>query len=231
MKRGDDEEKSKSDNGSSVGYGKPPAHSRFVKGCSGNPKGRPRGSKNKPIELQGGMLRDIFLREGMRMVPGQQGDRLTMMQAVIRRTIFDAANGKPRAQELVLRQMVQISNADEALEAEYTKTMIDAKVFGEEELARRAKRGLTDQPELVPHPDDINIDFQTGKAQVRGLHSKQERDYFAYLRDQEKILRDGLAALVEMIVAEPSAKRRKELDQLRVETQTKLDEIETALSF
>lgn len=31
-----------------VGYGKPPASSRFKKGRSGNPKGRPRGSWNEP---------------------------------------------------------------------------------------------------------------------------------------------------------------------------------------
>lgn len=29
-----------------VGYGKPPAHSRFKKGTSGNLKGRPKGTKN-----------------------------------------------------------------------------------------------------------------------------------------------------------------------------------------
>src|SRR6266849_2816817 len=29
-----------------VGYGKPPVHTRFRKGQSGNPRGRPRGSKN-----------------------------------------------------------------------------------------------------------------------------------------------------------------------------------------
>ena len=29
-----------------VGYGKPPEHTRFVKGHSGNPRGRPPGAKN-----------------------------------------------------------------------------------------------------------------------------------------------------------------------------------------
>ena len=30
-----------------VGYGKPPAKNRFKPGQSGNPKGRPRGAKNR----------------------------------------------------------------------------------------------------------------------------------------------------------------------------------------
>ena len=35
-----------------VGYGKPPQHTRFKKGCSGHPAGRPRGSTNVTSELQ-----------------------------------------------------------------------------------------------------------------------------------------------------------------------------------
>ena len=177
------------------------------------------------------MFRELFLREGMRKLPGQQADGITMMEAAIRRTFADAIRGAARPQELILRQMAQISLADEALEAEFTKSMIEVKVFGEEELARRARLELTDEPELVPHPDDINIDFQTGAVKVRGLQSKEERVFYAQLRDLAKMLRDGLADMVEIIATERSAKQRKELKEMYTRVQAKIDEIETALSF
>ena len=35
-----------------VGYGKPPQHTRFKKGRSGHPEGRPRGSTNVTIRAE-----------------------------------------------------------------------------------------------------------------------------------------------------------------------------------
>src|SRR5438045_1956885 len=39
-----------------VGYGKPPKHSQYKEGESGNEKGRPRGSRNRLMELTDAML-------------------------------------------------------------------------------------------------------------------------------------------------------------------------------
>ncbi len=35
-----------------VGYGKPPRHTRFKKGCSGHPEGRPKGATNVKTEMK-----------------------------------------------------------------------------------------------------------------------------------------------------------------------------------
>ena len=48
--------------GSKSGFGKPPKNSRYPPGKSGNPRGRPKGSKNrKPITTE--RFKSLFLDE------------------------------------------------------------------------------------------------------------------------------------------------------------------------
>jgi Family of unknown function (DUF5681) len=94
-----------------VGYGKPPRASRFQKGTSGNPKGRPRGSKN---------LASIVMRESRRRVRvnGPRGPRtITKLEAVVMQLGSKAALGEARATREFL-PLVQRS--EEALSAEST---------------------------------------------------------------------------------------------------------------
>ena len=46
-----------------VGYKKPPLHSRFQKGQSGNPRGRPRGSKNFSTLLTDALNEPVVVTE------------------------------------------------------------------------------------------------------------------------------------------------------------------------
>ena len=46
-----------------VGYKKPPLHSRFKKGQSGNPRGRPRGSKNFSTLLTDALNEPVVVTE------------------------------------------------------------------------------------------------------------------------------------------------------------------------
>src|SRR5580704_14217446 len=78
-----------------VGYGKPPEFGRFPKGRSGNPKGRPRGSKN---------FASVVLRESRQRVrvSGSRGTRtVTKLEAAVMQIGNQAAQGKlPAAREL-----------------------------------------------------------------------------------------------------------------------------------
>jgi hypothetical protein len=87
-----------------VGYGKPPEPTRFRKGVSGNPKGRPRGSLN---------VATVFtktLRE--RVVINEHGQRrtVTKLEAALKQLVNKAASGDLRA----LRQLVELARDAEA---------------------------------------------------------------------------------------------------------------------
>jgi len=82
-----------------VGYGKPPAKSRFRKGLSGNPKGRPQGSKNLSTLL------DDALNEPVVVTENGKRRRITKREAVLKQLVNKAASGNPRAIQLLLGDM------------------------------------------------------------------------------------------------------------------------------
>ena len=45
-----------------VGYGKPPHHTRFRPGASGNPKGRPKGVNNLATDIKNALASKITVR-------------------------------------------------------------------------------------------------------------------------------------------------------------------------
>jgi Family of unknown function (DUF5681) len=82
------------------GYGKPPQGTQFRKGRSGNPKGRPRGSRNASTLL------DQALKE--RVIVSENGRRrkVTKLEAILKQLVNKAAQGDHRATRLLLAHQI-----------------------------------------------------------------------------------------------------------------------------
>ena len=84
-----------------VGYGKPPKRTRFKKGQSGNPKGRPKGAKGFSASLHREMESKVTVREGGREV------KLSKAEAAAKRLVAKALGG-----EMAALKMLAMFDAD-----------------------------------------------------------------------------------------------------------------------
>jgi hypothetical protein len=97
---------SNEDNGYKVGYGRPPIHSQFKPGQSGNPRGRTKGSKNirKADE-------EIFTSK-LTVLEGGQVRRVTKIEAVLLTQLSQALKGNQRAVQAVVATVKELGLLD-----------------------------------------------------------------------------------------------------------------------
>jgi hypothetical protein len=79
-----------------VGYGRPPKGTQFGPGKSGNPKGRPKGSRSV-----GAILQDI-LRPKIAVTENGKTRRIPTLEVMFRRLVNDAVRRDPTALKLLL---------------------------------------------------------------------------------------------------------------------------------
>ena len=82
-----------------VGYGRPPRHTRFQPGRSGNPKGRPKGSKNFNTLFSEELALPVTLTEN-----GKRR-RMPKTRALVKQTINKALSNDPKSAALVFDQI------------------------------------------------------------------------------------------------------------------------------
>ncbi len=75
-----------------VGHGKPPKHTRWKKGQSGNPNGRSKGRKNARTFIHDALTRTFTIQENGRT------RRVRLMEAFINQLTVKALNGSTREQ-------------------------------------------------------------------------------------------------------------------------------------
>ena len=82
-----------------IGYGKPPLHSQFGKGHSGNPRGRPKGSLNLSTLLDGALNERVIVSEN-----GKR-KRITKREAILKQLVNKAASGDPKSIQMLLTEI------------------------------------------------------------------------------------------------------------------------------
>ena len=90
-----------------IGYGKPPRHTRFKKGQSGNPKGRPKRPDSFAQLARRTFNERIAIREN--------GERRTIskLEAVLKQLVNKAATGDARATREIIKLQVLIAEHDQ----------------------------------------------------------------------------------------------------------------------
>ena len=176
--------------GAPAGYGRPPVATRFQKGRSGNPKGRPRKARKELIDASSLSATLSGEREFYRTVDIREGGKpvsMPIVNAIWRKRLHDALTGKNR---LLQREVLQEAEALEQrkLEADVRRffDLTAQKTQGEARLRDAAARGLP-EPELLPHPDDIHIDDLRTEAQIVGPTTPAELGkilHMANMRDE-----------------------------------------------
>ncbi len=108
-----------------VGYGKPPRHSRFKPGQSGNPKGRSKGSRNLKIDLAEEMAERIEVAEN-----GHKR-KITKQRLVLKAMATKAIKGDTRAATLLVRLIAQILDVDDQASDDSALTASDDRLLSD----------------------------------------------------------------------------------------------------
>ena len=91
-----------------VGYGRPPKHTRFQAGHSGNPKGRPKGTRNLKTDLMEELSERISISEG------GKPKKLSKQRALVKSLTVKAIKGDARAISILINLMIRVLEVVEA---------------------------------------------------------------------------------------------------------------------
>lgn len=204
------------DNDEPLGYKSPPKWTRFKKGQSGNPRGRPKKTK-KPESSSGSKASAILRREIDREVTiteAGQSKQITIQEAITKAQVTQAVKGSPLAQRDVINRIDELEKSEASEKERNAEAERDAeaqKLKREERLYRywasvknsqakawaQAKKAGKTEPDFPwPHPDDVLLDEGRKKYRLRGPMSGEGVVLFKFIRAERDL---ALARMVREI--------------------------------
>ena len=121
-----------------VGYRKPPRSTRFKKGQSGNPRGRPSGSKNLSTLLSEALNEPVIVTENGRR------RKVSKREAIIKQLVNRSAKGDWRAAKILLDILQDLERRAEPESAEDAFGAADEKVIELLKARLYRKKGESD---------------------------------------------------------------------------------------
>jgi hypothetical protein len=136
------------DKNNEVGYGKPPSRTQFVKGQSGNPKGRPKGSQSFSTIL------DKVSRERVRVTENGRMRYITKGEATILQLVNKAVAGDLNAARVLLSAFMWLANS--AQSAPPSPVAQERNDLAMKSLFQRIRESKEVEPESDVNPAAIN---------------------------------------------------------------------------
>jgi len=95
-----------SEPGGEVGYGKPPKHTQFKPGRSGNPKGRPKGTRNLKTDLIEELSERVAITENGKPL------RVSKQRLMVKALTARAVKGDTKAASILISLLAQTMGLD-----------------------------------------------------------------------------------------------------------------------
>jgi hypothetical protein len=106
-----------------IGYGKPPVETRFVKGQSGNAKGRPKGKRNHATILQSALNERVTVTE--------KGKRkqITKLEAVFKQVVNKAVTGDLASVKVLIPMLSLLQGLNDERSTKISNSEADRQVM------------------------------------------------------------------------------------------------------
>ena len=131
-----------------VGYGKPPKHTRWKKGQSGNLSGRPKGTRGLKTDLKAELISRMEISMNGKRVSG------TKQQLMLRTLSARAAAGDVRASRILIDLVMQVFGPEDHGAGPKTLSRTDQQIL-DQLLGRRGGQPVADGAP-PPGPSDAS---------------------------------------------------------------------------